>query len=157
MILSSCTQYFKVKAAFHPKSFKDLTCFQAVFSRDSDSPSSLFSFPLFYFDNFVAFAMSSECWNALCEELALISQVLSKEKQWSWSKIKVSKFATSLLMFHLTQRCTGSDRSNSLAGRLERPWRNVMQLTMKPVKSLDCKCEWLKTATFQVFLLGCKS
>lgn len=40
-----------------------------------------------------------------CEELALISQVLSKGKQWSWRKIRVSKFATSLLMFHLTQRC----------------------------------------------------
>lgn len=98
-----------------PKSFKGLTCSQAVFSRDSDRPSSLFSFPLFYFNSCVAFPMSSECWNSLWR----ICPDNPGTQQWSWRKIKVSKLATSLLMFHLTQRCMGSDRSNSLAGRLE--------------------------------------
>lgn len=61
MILSSHTQYFKVEAAFHPKSFKGPTCFWAAFSRDSDSPRPLFAFPLFYFNSSVAFPTSSEC------------------------------------------------------------------------------------------------
>jgi len=47
MILISRTLYFKAQAAFCHMSFKGPTCFRAAYSRDSDSPSPLFYFPLF--------------------------------------------------------------------------------------------------------------
>lgn len=114
MILSLRTPYFKV----NPSLLKALHAPKLSLA-EIQTDQVPFSLSLYFILIVVWPSLCHLSAETLCEEFALIIQVLSKEKQWSWRKIKVSKLATSLLMFHLTQRCMGSDRSNSLAGRLE--------------------------------------
>lgn len=107
MIPSSHIQYFKVETVFHLKSFKGPSKLPLAEIQAHQVPFPLsFYFILIVLWPFLCHLNACLIAEALfCEELALISQVLSTGNQWSWRKIRVSKFATSLLMFHLTQHC----------------------------------------------------
>lgn len=99
-----------------------LSCLQQWLSQPS-SPF-LFHFILVALSPFLYHLSASHCWSTPSWTTHSDKPGTQQGMQWSWNNIRVSKLATSLRIFHLTQRCIGvAGGSISSAPRWQRPWR----------------------------------